>query len=141
MVSERARAKRGPDKQRGGGPPSGFRAPGQLGRSLGGGQAPRPGKSWSRRKFLLAAVLVLLVPAALLFIPPPGRRSMRVFDPDRAAALEVDMWQAYYRRENVRLFRGLVTLTHEQYRYSWATAFRASFHLARAAARFAVLRD
>jgi hypothetical protein len=34
---------------------------------------------------------------------------VRVFDPDREAALEVDMWQAYYAHQNLRLFRGLVT--------------------------------
>jgi hypothetical protein len=51
------------------------------------------------------------------------------------------MWQAYYKGENLRLFRGLVTLTHEQFRYSWARALQASFHLGRAAARFAKMRS
>jgi hypothetical protein len=51
------------------------------------------------------------------------------------------MWQAYYAKQNVRLFGLLVTMLHEQYRYSWATAAREAFHLARAAARFGNLRD
>jgi hypothetical protein len=77
----------------------------------------------------------------LFFLTPSGPRSLREFDPDRTAALEVDMWQAYYKGENVRLFRGLVALTHEQFRYSWARALQASFHLGRAAARFAKMRS
>src|SRR5262249_31835777 len=46
--------------------------------------------------------------AALAFVllkTPSGPRSLRTFDPDRLASLEVDMWQAYYRKQNVRLFR------------------------------------
>ena len=78
-------------------------------------------------------VAVLL---ALLFIPPSGPRSMARFDPDRTAALELDMWQVYYAKQNLRLFRDLVTLQHEQYHYPWGKAIRASFHLARAAATF-----
>lgn len=72
---------------------------------------------------------------------PDGPRSLTVFDPDRLADLEVDMWQAYYRHENLRLFGGLVTLLHEQYRYSWAKASVAGFHLARAARTFGDTRS
>ena len=57
------------------------------------------------------------------------------------AELEVDMWRAYYRKEKVRLFGLLVTMLHEQNRYSWAKASRAAFHLARAAARFGDARS
>ena len=46
------------------------------------------------------------------------------------------MWQAYYAKERVRLFALLVTMLHEQNHYSRATATRAGFHLARAAATF-----
>jgi hypothetical protein len=41
---------------------------------------------------------------------------VRAFQPDRLADLELDMWQAYYRDERLRLFRGLVTTPREQYR-------------------------
>jgi len=61
---------------------------------------------------------------------------MREFDPDRLASLETSMWQAYYAKENVRLFGLLVTMLREQYHYSWATATREGFYLARAAATF-----
>jgi len=81
---------------------------------------------------LLAAGLVYFVGIRT----PPGPRSLRVFDPDRMADLETDMWKAYYRKEKVRLFGLLVTMLHEQNRYPWAKAVRAGFHLARAAATF-----
>ena len=89
----------------------------------------------------LSLVLVLVVVYVLFISTPPGPRSLRAFHPDRVAALEVDMWQAYYLKENRRLFLDLVTLNHEQYRYPWAKAVRASFHLARAAATFGNLRS
>lgn len=95
----------------------------------------------SRRTLIGGTAVVAVVVYVLFFMTPAGARSLREFDPDRTAALEVDMWQAYYKKENVRLFRGLVTLTHEQFRYSWARAAQASFHLGRAAARFAKMRS
>jgi hypothetical protein len=87
----------------------------------------------------LVAVLVVFA-AAFALTPPRGPRSMKQFDPERLAALEVGMWQAYYAKQNVRLFTLLVTMLHEQYHYSWATATREAFHLARAAATFGNLR-
>jgi hypothetical protein len=76
----------------------------------------------------------------LVLATPPGPRDIRVFEPDRTAALEVDMWKAYYDKRNVDLFTDLVVLTRETYRYPWARAMRAAFHLARAAATFGNLR-
>ena len=72
---------------------------------------------------------------------PAGPRSLRAFEPDRVADLELDMWQAYYAHQRLRLFSDLVTTLHEQNRYPWAKAIGASFHLARAAATFADLRS
>jgi hypothetical protein len=46
------------------------------------------------------------------------------------------MWEAYYAKERARLFALLVTMLHEQNHYSWVTATREGFHLARAAATF-----
>ena len=95
-----------------------------------------------RRRWLL--LLTVLGGAFVYFFfvaTPSGPRSLRAFDPDRAAELEVDMWRAYYDQRNVRLFTDLVTLLHEQYRYPWAKALRAGFHLGRAAATFAKLRS
>lgn len=88
------------------------------------------------RRLVLGLVGLVGVGAVILVVPPGGPRTMRRFDPAQTADLEVDMWKAYYAKENVRLFRDLVQLTRGQYRYSWLDAFRASFHLARAAATF-----
>ncbi len=92
------------------------------------------------RKAGVAALVLLAFVAALALTPPGGPRSMRQFNPVRLADLELRMWQAYYARENVRLFALLVSTLREQYRYSWASAAAGGFHLARAAARFGNLR-
>jgi hypothetical protein len=92
------------------------------------------------RRIAIAGAVVLAFAIAFAFTPPRGPRSMRQFNPDRLAALEVRMWQAYYAKERARLFALLVTMLHEQYRYSWATAAKEAFHLARAAATFGDLK-
>jgi hypothetical protein len=95
----------------------------------------------ARRPVVLVAALLLTGLIALTFVPAPGPRSLKVFDPDRVADLEVDMWQAYYNKERLRLFRGLVTLLREQNRYSWARAGQQAFYFARAAATFGDARS
>jgi hypothetical protein len=94
----------------------------------------------NRRPLLLAAALALAALAAAGLYAPPGPRSMRSFDPARVADLELAMWQAYYRKEKLRLGVLLVATLREQFRYSWLTATRAAYHLARAAAVFGDLR-
>lgn len=92
-----------------------------------------------RPAIALAALVVVAVfggVAVFALRAPSGPRSLRAFDPDRMADLETDMWQAYYRHENLRLFQGLVTMLHEQYRYSWARAGVAGFYLGKAARTF-----
>ena len=88
----------------------------------------------------IAAGMAVLMAAMLIYwlaaMPPAGARTLRQFDPDRMADLELRMWQAYYGKERVRLFTLLVTLLREQNHSSWATATREGFHLARAAATF-----
>lgn len=86
--------------------------------------------------FLLIAALA----AYILFAPPPGPRAITEFDPYRMADLELEMWQAYYDEEDVRLFRLLVVALREQYHYSWVNAASAAFDLARAASTFGDLR-
>ena len=82
---------------------------------------------WAARAGIAAAIVVAFV-AAFALTPPRGPRSLRVFQPARLADLEVRMWQAYYAKERVRLFSLLVTMLHEQYHYSWATATLEGFH-------------
>ena len=95
-----------------------------------------------RRIWLLIAVLAVggLYYAGWV-MRPDGPRNHRVFDADRLADLEVEMWKAYYAKARVRLFRLLVVSLHEQYRYPWAPATRAGFYFARAAGRFGDLRE
>lgn len=95
-----------------------------------------------RHRWLILAGVALAALWYVTFIhTPPGPRSLRVFDAERVAELEVDMWQAYYTKANLRLFRDLVILLHEQYHYTWSRAIVAGFHLARAAARFGNMRS
>jgi hypothetical protein len=87
----------------------------------------------------MAAGVTLLIAAMVTYwlaATPSGPRTLRQFDPARMADLELRMWQAYYAKERVRLFGLLVTMLHEQHHYSWMTATREGFHLARAAATF-----
>ena len=91
-------------------------------------------------RILVVSLVLASFGLAYVLTPPRGPRSLRDFDPDRLALLETRMWQAYYAKERGRLFGLLVTLLHEQYHYSWATAAVEGFHLARAAATFAELK-
>jgi hypothetical protein len=97
----------------------------------------RPIRTWRRRA---QVVLAAAVTAGGCFAAARSDDvgSLRVFDPDRLAALEVDMWQAYYRRERVRLTRDLMTALLAQYHCSYANAVRVGFRFGRAASRFAV---
>lgn len=93
------------------------------------------------RRILLGG---LAVGALLYFVAiqaPPGPRSLRAFDADRMADLELRMWQAYYRKERVRLFALLVSMLHEQNRYPWTKAVHAGYRLARAASTFGDARS
>ena len=90
-------------------------------------------------------LLALLVIGAVVYYvgwmhTPDGPRSLRAFEPDRQADLEVEMWRAYYAKERVRLFKTLVISLREQNRYSWAKAVESAFYLARAASRFAEMK-
>ena len=95
-----------------------------------------------RRTIVLAIVIIVLaIGGYAATAAPSGTRSMKQFEPQRLASLELQMWQAYYDKRNARLFTLLVTMLREQYHYSWATAAREGFHLARAAASFGNMRS
>ncbi|MFI5261216.1 MAG: hypothetical protein ACHQZR_01520 [Candidatus Limnocylindrales bacterium] len=61
----------------------------------------------------------------------------RHFDPIRLARLELRMWQAYYRRQPLRLFALLIQAEHEQARVSWPRALVAAVWLTKGAVGFA----
>ena len=90
----------------------------------------------TRWALVLAVSVAAFAAGYSAFVPRGGPRSIREFDPDRLANLELRMWQAYYAKARVRLFALLVTTLREQYHYSWATAVTEGFHLARAAVAF-----
>jgi hypothetical protein len=95
-----------------------------------------------KRNWLIFIGALLAVVVYGMFISvPAGPRDVRAFNPDRTAALEVEMWKAYYEKRNVALFSDLVTLSREQYRCTRARALRIAYHLARAAATFGNLRS
>ncbi len=89
-------------------------------------------------------LLLLAIAGAIAYYgfieTPPGSPSLRSFDPDRMASLEVDMWKAYDAKQNVQLFELLATQVHEQNRTTWAQAVRQAYYLAHAAATFADLQ-
>src|SRR5262245_24517949 len=93
------------------------------------------------RLFYLLLVVASVLGYAFVVSTPKGPRDIRVFDPDRVADLELDMWQAYYQKRNATLFRDLVVLTRETYRMTWWQSSRMSYHLARAAATFGNARS
>lgn len=96
----------------------------------------------TRRRAVATLVVVLLGAIGYAACAaPPGPRSLTAFDPDHIADLEVEMWQAYYRKDRLRLFAGLVQTLREQYQYSWAEAAVTSFYLARAASTFGDARS
>jgi hypothetical protein len=96
--------------------------------------------SVGRAAAVLIAVL-LCVGGYAACAAPPGPRSLTAFAPDRIADLEVGMWRAYYAKDRLGLFGGLVKTLREQYRYSWAQAAVTSFYLARAASTFGDARS
>jgi hypothetical protein len=93
-----------------------------------------------RRALVVAAAVLAIGIYAGCVATPSGPRDIRVFDPARAADREVAMWQAYYDKRHVALFRHLVVQTRDTYRCTWWTASRIAFSLGRAAATFGNLR-
>ena len=113
--------------------------------SRGSSREIGPKSQKKRGRHLRAAAVALLavavVGAYVVTRAPAGPRTLKQFEPARLADLELRMWQAYYAKKNVRLFALLVTMMREQYRYSWVTATREAFYLARAAAVFGNARS
>jgi hypothetical protein len=95
-----------------------------------------PAQRGGRGRVILTIVVLAAIYWAVAVRAPSGPRSLRVFDADRLAALETEMWQAYYAKEKAHLFRLLVTMLREQYHYSWQKATVAGYHFAKAAAAF-----
>jgi hypothetical protein len=63
------------------------------------------------------------------------------FDADAVAWLETRMWEAYYAKQDVRLFMLLVRLVGTQFGLPWGRALRIALMLTRPAMRFARSRS
>lgn len=66
---------------------------------------------------------------------------LTAFDADAVAWLETRMWEAYYAKQDARLFILLVRLVARQFGLPWARALRIALMLTRPAMRFARTRD
>ena len=89
-----------------------------------------------RGRMILTIVVLAAVYWAVAVRAPSGARSLRSFDANRLAELEVGMWQAYYAKEKTTLVRLLVVMLREQYHLSWQKAAIAGWHFGRAASAF-----
>jgi len=85
-----------------------------------------------RRTVLILAGLLMV----LLAFGYARRRWLGPFDPDRIAASETRMWQAYYRRDAQSLGREMVTLLRKQFGLSLADSIEVGKDLAGAAMAF-----
>ncbi len=73
-------------------------------------------------------------------IMTPKENPLCAFDADAIAWLETRMWQAYYAKQDARLFLLLVRLVARQFGLPWARAVRIALMLARPTMRFARTR-
>lgn len=62
---------------------------------------------------------------------------LTTFDADAVARLETRMWEAYYAKQDARLFLLLVRLVAQQFGLPWGRALRIALMLTRPAMRFA----
>lgn len=67
--------------------------------------------------------------------------ALYTFDAEAVAWLETRMWEAYYARQDARLFLLLVRLVRSQFGLSTQAAVRVALRWARPAMRFARMRD
>ncbi len=66
--------------------------------------------------------------------------ALYTFDADRVAWLETRMWEAYYAKQDLRLFLLLVRLVAQQFGLPWRRALTVAVMLTRPAMRFARTR-
>ncbi len=70
----------------------------------------------------------------------PKENPLSTFDADAIARLETRMWEAYYAKQDARLFLLLVRLVARQFGLPWLRAVRIALMLTRPAMRFARTR-
>ena len=90
--------------------------------------------SWTKKIIIIAIVLLVILIAADLFAP--WYTDLRKFDASAIAALETDMWHAYYDKESFRLFRLLVEMLHDHQGFPYLQASYQAYLAAQAAMVF-----
>jgi hypothetical protein len=94
----------------------------------------------STRQFGSAILKSVAVVVVVAFLGTPGNRALSagpVLDPDKIAAAETRMWQAYYAADLPRLHSEMVALLRAQFRLAPADAERIARSLTIAAMKFA----
>ena len=66
----------------------------------------------------------------------PRYHSLREFQPDEVARLEMAMWRSYYSHDRLRLYSQLATLLRQQYNLPILRSLVVSYHAAKAAVIF-----
>jgi hypothetical protein len=89
-----------------------------------------PRRSSARIVLVLLGGLAIAIAANLYW---PVHTDIRVFDPDRMARLDTNMWRSYYDRKPVALYLQLGQVLREQFHMTRARSYLTAFHAARAA--------
>ncbi len=66
------------------------------------------------------------------------KKSLKNFNPDKVAELEVYMWQTYYSHNFLKLFFLLIKLAHESFSVNYLLSIRIAYYLASASVDFRV---
>ncbi len=64
------------------------------------------------------------------------KKSLRKFNPDKVAEIELHMWQAYYRHQFLKLFFLLTRLTRENFGVNYLVSIQIAYYAALAAGDF-----
>lgn len=66
--------------------------------------------------------------------------NLKVFDPEKIANIETNMWRAYYKHNFFKLFRLVLQLIREQFHLNYLNAFKVAYYTAFAATLFRMSR-
>ncbi len=94
-----------------------------------------------RRGPLVVAALIAIGAAIVIDLVGPMKTDIRVFDPDRVALLDTEMWRAYYAKQPLPLYLELAQLLREEFHFPPLRSYVVAAHAARAAFVFKSGRD
>jgi hypothetical protein len=87
----------------------------------------------SRKRWIVAALLLVLLAWVLLDLYGPRQAHLRDFDADEVARQDTAMWRSYYGRQRFLLFRQLSELLRTQYNLPFLRSNLVAYHAAKAA--------